>query len=173
MDEVTKDAILRAVTTTEALGTIRVPGPGRIHGGAAEGPLVGGSLTLIASSLGTPYELDTAGKILLLEEIGERPYRVDRLLTHLRMAGKFDDTAGVVLGEFVDCTEPGGNGTVTIEEILGDVLNRFDGPVLAGLSVGHGRTNITLPLGVHVRLDADSGTLEFLETACSAPKAWQ
>lgn len=173
MDGPTSDAMLRAVTSTEPLGAIRIPGPGRIRGGAAEGPLVGGSLTLIANSLGTPYELDTSGKILLLEEIGERPYRVDRLLTHLRMAGIFDDAAGVVLGEFVDCTEPdseGGNHGVPVEEILGDVLDRFDGPVLAGLPVGHGRTNITLPLGVHVRLDADNGTLEFLEPACSASK---
>ena len=171
MDGPTRDTMLRTVTSTEPLGTITIPGPVGIKTGEAEGPLVGGSLTLIANTLGTPYELDTCGKILLLEEIGERPYRIDRLLTHLGMAGKFDDAAGIVLGEFVDCAEPGSEASVPIEKILGDVLADFDGPVLAGLPVGHGRTNITLPLGVHVRLDANSGTLDFLESACSAPKA--
>jgi len=170
MDGTTRDAMLRAVTSTAPLGTMKIPGPIKIRNGAAEGPLVGGSLTLIANTLGTPYELDTSGKILLLEEVGERPYRIDRLFTHLKMAGKFADAAGVVVGEFVDCTEPGSEAGVPIEKILGDVLADFDGPVLAGLPVGHGRTNITLPLGVRVRLDGGSGTLEFLEPACSPSK---
>ena len=171
MDDLTMDAMLRAVTSTEPLGSITVPGPVRIRTGEAEGALVGGSLTLIANTLGTPYELDTRGKILLLEETGERPYRVDRLLTHLAMAGKFQDAAGILLGEFVDCSEPGSEAGVPIEKILDDVLADFDGPVLAGLPVGHGRTNITLPLGIQVRLDGGNGTLEILEPACSIPKA--
>ena len=132
--------------------------------GAVEGPLVGGNLEVLTRLVGTPWALALDGAILLLEEIGERPYRVDRQLTHLRLAGALDRVAGVVLGDFVGCTEKDGSAP-DAETVLAERLAGHGIPVLAGAAVGHGARNRALPHGVRARLDPSAGTLAFLEAA--------
>ncbi|MDR0842400.1 MAG: LD-carboxypeptidase [Acidobacteriota bacterium] len=131
--------------------------------GAAEGVLTGGCLSLVAASLGTAYEIETEGRILFLEDVGEPPYRIDRMITHLRLAGKLDAAAGILLGQFRAC-EPS-QGGYAIADVLQDVLSGLAVPILADFPAGHGRDNWALPLGVRVRLDADAQTLRFLESA--------
>jgi muramoyltetrapeptide carboxypeptidase len=133
--------------------------------GIAEGRVVGGCLSLITASLGTIYEIRTEGKILFLEDLGEPPYRIDRMLTHLQLAGKLDSVAGVILGSFIDCdTEP---ATCSLKETLMDIFDRLQIPVLANFPCGHGQVNWALPLGIKVRLDATNRSIQFLESSVS------
>jgi muramoyltetrapeptide carboxypeptidase len=131
--------------------------------GVGEGELVGGCLSLIVASLGTPYEVKTDGKILFLEDLGEPPYRIDRMLTQLRHAGKFDNAHGIIFGSFREC-EPAPVG-YSLEETLKEVTGNLDIPVLARFPAGHGLENWALPLGVALRLDAGERTIEFVEAA--------
>jgi muramoyltetrapeptide carboxypeptidase len=133
--------------------------------GIAEGRVVGGCLSLITASLGTSYEIKTEGKILLLEDLGEPPYRIDRMLTHLQLAGKLDSVAGVILGSFIDCeTEP---TTCQLKETLMDVLEKLQVPVLANFPCGHGPVSWTIPLGIKIRLDSTNRKIQFLEPSVS------
>ncbi len=132
--------------------------PGRV-----EGKLVGGCLSTIVSSIGTPCEIDTGGAILFLEDVGEPPYRLDRMLTQLELAGKFQSVAGVILGQFPDCDPP--EGGYSTKDVLEDVLRPLDVPVLANFPAGHGTDNWAIPLGTVVRLDTDALSIEFLEPA--------
>jgi muramoyltetrapeptide carboxypeptidase len=131
--------------------------------GLAEGILIGGCLSIIAASIGTPYEIKTEGKILFLEDHGEPPYRLDRMLTHLHLAGKLKSIAGVLLGSFLDC-EPS-QGSYTAKDTLRDLLAELNVPVMANFPAGHGVDNWAIPLGTKVRMDATAGTIEFLESA--------
>lgn len=119
--------------------------------GVAEGPLVGGNLSLVASLVGTAFAWRVGGAILFLEDVGEEPYRIDRLLGQLRLAGLLDAAAGFVLGSFTDEASPQG--------VLHDYLAPLGKPVLGGWPSGHGTPNLPLPLGARVRLDATEGTL--------------
>lgn len=130
-------------------------------GGRAEGRLVGGSLTMIAASLGTPWAIDTRGAILLLEDTGERPYRIDRMLWQLRAAGCFARVAGIGLGRFDGCDEA--NGSVTAAEVLRELVEELGVPWVEGLPFGHGAPNLTWPLGVRARLDGTRAELHVLE----------
>ena len=123
--------------------------------GVAEGPLVGGNLSLVAALLGTPWAWETRGAILFLEDVNEEPYRVDRLLTQLRLAGVLDAAAGFVLGSFTEEASPTG--------LLQQMLGGLGKPVLAGWPGGHGTPNRPLPLGLRVRLDAQAGSLTLLQ----------
>jgi muramoyltetrapeptide carboxypeptidase len=144
-------------------GAPLAPWRGEPHGGGrSEGRLVGGSLMLVAASLGTPWEVDTRGAILLLEEIGEKPYALDRLLHHLRAAGKLDGLAGVGVGHLVGCTDPK-RAAPTAAEVVDEVLRPLGVPLVHGLPFGHGRPNLTWPVGVRARIDGERGVLEFLE----------
>lgn len=140
-----------------------------IRGGVARGPLTGGNLTLISTTLGTPYEIETRGRILFLEDVGEQPYSIDRMLTHLRLAGKLREAAGIIFGECADCRprdfQPSFNSTFTLGEILDEILGPLGIPVLSGLTLGHTADQLTLPLGVQAELDADRGELRLLEAA--------
>ncbi len=131
--------------------------------GVAEGRLTGGCLSLVVSSLGTHYEIQTEGKVLFLEDLGEPPYRIDRMLTQLRLAGKLDEVAGFLLGSFIDC-EPT-QADYTLREPLKEILAGLQVPVLANFPAGHGPENWALPLGVRVRLDADARAVSLLEPA--------
>ncbi len=136
-----------------------------IHRGApVEGPIVGGNIEMISRLVGTPWALPLAGAVLLLEEIGERPYRIDRQLTQLRLAGALEGLAGVVLGDLVECAEKDGSAP-DAEAVLAERLAGRGIPVVAGAPVGHGTRNRALPHGARVRLDADAGTLAFLDAA--------
>lgn len=127
--------------------------------GTASGPLTGGNLTVIAASLGTPYEIDTRGKLLFLEEIGEEPYRLDRLLLQLKLAGKFRDCSGVLLGYCTECVPSRPEASLTIPEILEEILVSEKKPVLAGIACGHSLPSLSLPFGIHFCMDAASGRL--------------
>jgi muramoyltetrapeptide carboxypeptidase len=140
-----------------------------ISSGTANGPLIGGNLTLISNTLGTPYEIETRGKILFLEDVDEEPYSIDRMLTHLRLAGKFAGVSGIVFGECQDCRPKDYKPSSTIPFGLGEVLDNILGdlkvPVLYGLTIGHTDDQLTLPLGVTATLDANNGTLDIKEAA--------
>ena len=116
---------------------------------------------MLVTTLGTAYEIDTRGRILLLEDVGERPYRVERMLTHLKMAGKLDHPAGVVFGDFTDCE---GEGPRDVRAVVSDLFAQAPYPVVMGLPAGHGEENLALPFGVKMRLDGDGATLEMLES---------
>lgn len=130
--------------------------------GAAKGRLVGGNLSLVAASLGTPWEVRTAGNILFLEDVDEAPYRVDGMLTHLRNAGKLDGCAGVALGYWTDCVPSDDKPTLSLDEVLEELLGGLSCPVLTHLPCGHSLPSMALPLGAEVRLDATNQTLEVL-----------
>ncbi len=141
--------------------------PETVHGGRARGPLVGGCLSVLVAGLGTPWALDTAGTVLLLEDVAERPYRLDRLLTQLRQAGKFDRVAGVVFGTMAACPPVDGIGPL---DVVRTCCADLACPIAFGLPAGHdprpeGCENLALPFGVAVELDADRGRLVALEPA--------
>jgi muramoyltetrapeptide carboxypeptidase len=137
--------------------------------GSARGILLGGCMTLVEATLGTPWELDTRGAILVLEDRGMKPYQVDRVLTHLRQAGKFRGVRGIILGEFPECA-PTVAGSPTVRDVARRILGELEIPIVWGARVGHTpRPMLTLPLGVRARLNAHkSGALEILEAAVTA-----
>jgi muramoyltetrapeptide carboxypeptidase len=138
--------------------------PGRV-----QGPLLGGNLEVFSRLLGTPFLPDLTGAVLFLEEIAERPYRVDRLITHLDLAGVFNAVSAVVLGEFKDCREREGSPLKSppVETVLEERLSRLAIPVVTGARIGHGDRNTALPYGTLVELDTRHGTLVALEGAVS------
>jgi len=136
----------------------------RLVPGKARGRLTGGSLTLLASLMGTPFEPSFDGKILVLEDVGERPYRVDRMLTQLWLSGKLDRLAGLVFGKFTDA-DPSGGRSLSLEEIFTERARSLGKPAIRGLMIGHVDDQTTLPIGAEAELDADAGTLTLLETA--------
>ena len=123
--------------------------------GVAEGPLVGGNLSLVAALEGTPYAVPSQGAILFLEEIGEEPYRVDRMLVQLRQSGCLSAAAGFLIGRFSDAPCP--------RDVLEEFLAPLGKPILAGWPTGHGTPHLSLPLGPRVRLDAEAGSLTLLQ----------
>lgn len=137
--------------------------------GDAEGPLLGGNLEVLSRLLGTKLLPDLAGAVLFLEDVGERPYRIDRLVTHLELAGVFDQVAAVVVGDFTACDEPTDSRvqSPTVADVLRERLGRLSVPVLLGAAIGHGDRNRALPYGVPVRLDGKAGTLGALVGAVS------
>ena len=168
LDDFSRESMYRVLMNAEPVGELANPPeyPKRtVNPGVAEGQLVGGNLMLIASSLGTPWELDTKGRIIFIEEIGERTYCVDRMLTQLRLAGKFDDCAGVVFGDFADCPIEFPEFGLTLEEIIRDVVAPCGKPIFTGLRCGHCSPKLTLPFGVRARIDAEQCTLTVLESA--------
>jgi muramoyltetrapeptide carboxypeptidase len=120
-------------------------------GGQAQGLLVGGNLSVIASLIGTPYAPPMQGSIVLLEDVGEAPYRIDRLLTQLRLAGALDAAAGFVLGSFTEADDP--------TPVLQEHLRNIGKPLISAWPSGHGQPHRALPLGARVLLDAEAGTL--------------
>lgn len=126
--------------------------PGRAHG-----VLLGGNLSMLEASVGTPDHPDLAGAIVMIEDVGEAPYRVDRMLTHLLRAGALRGVTGVAVGQFTDCVGPPAHPDVV--EVVAERLGRLGVPVLGGLRVGHGNGQVPVPLGVPAELDADAGTL--------------
>jgi muramoyltetrapeptide carboxypeptidase len=132
-----------------------------IRSGKCEAPMLGGCLSLVVTTLGTPYEIATRGKILFLEDIGEKPYRVERMLTHLKLAGKFDGLAGLVFGDFTQCE---GEGPRDVKTVITEMFHGAPFPVVMGMAAGHGAENLALPLGVTMSLDGDAGTLSLLDS---------
>jgi muramoyltetrapeptide carboxypeptidase len=127
-----------------------------IQSGIAEGHFFCGNLTLLCHLTGTPFQPDFRGAILMIEDRAEAPYRIDRMLTQMRMAGCFDGLAGLALGAFSDC-----GPADAVHRIVADRLGGLNLPILAGFEVGHETVNLTLPVGLPVQLDTTSGTLTF------------
>ncbi len=146
-----------------------VPRSGRIttlRGGKAQGHLVGGNLAVLTSMAGSPYWPAFDGAILVLEDINEYIYRVDRMFSTLKISGMLDRVAGVVLGAFTKCEPGDGNyGTLTLDEVFDDYLLPLKVPVYSGALFGHIKRKFTLPLGLPVEMDADAGTMRFLQPA--------
>ncbi len=146
-----------------------VPRSGRtttLRGGTARGRLLGGNLAVLTSMAGSPYWPDFDGAILFLEEINEYIYRVDRMLSTLKLAGVLERVAGVVLGAFTKCGPGDGNyGTLTLDEVFDDYFKPLGVPVYSGASFGHIKRKFTLPVGLEVEMDAGAGTLRYLQPA--------
>ena len=161
-------SVLRALTDPAPLGEVKNPDGmplSRLVPGRCEGRLAGGNLSLVAALIGTPWQIDARGKILLLEDVDEFTYRLDGMLTQLRHAGLFRDCAGVVLGGFTDCSDEYEGFGMAIEALVRDIVAPSGKPVLAGFSIGHVEQKITVPLGAMCALDADNLRLTVLEGA--------
>jgi len=146
------------ISFTNALGgscSVDRSGLNVINAGVASGRLCGGNLPLVAGSLGTKWSINVKGKILLLEDVDEHTYRVDHMLTQLRLAGVFDECAGVVLGDFTNCTIEFPEFGLTLDEIFRDIIAPCGKPVVSGLPVGHGEIKLTVPLGGECAIDGD------------------
>ncbi|WBB51628.1 LD-carboxypeptidase [Verrucosispora sp. WMMA2044] len=153
------ESLHAAMTSTEPV-TVRAEAGEETFGvrvaGRATGRLLGGNLCLVVASLGTPDMPDLTGAVLLLEDVQEPPYKVDRMLTQLRRAGALDGLAGVAVGQFTDCAD---GWDTTVADVLGERLGDLGVPVLGGLPIGHGPGQLTVPVGTRASLDADAGTL--------------
>lgn len=171
LSEYTWDSFYRAMTVSEPLGAVNNPllsqPPVFIASGRAQGYLTGGNLSLVVSTLGTPYEINTCGKVLFLEEVGEAPYRIDRMLTQLLLAGKLQEAAGIVIAVCADCDNDDPS-SFTLEEVLRDRLGGLNKPVLYNLYFGHTADKVTLPMGVMAVLDDEIGGLFITEAATGA-----
>ena len=137
--------------------------PSTLVGGVAEGIIVGGNLSMISSTMGTPYEIDARDGILFLEEVSEKPFRIDRMINQLRLAGKLGQARGILLGGFTGCDIPDPDGDLSLGEIFTDYFAPLGVPVLLDFPAGHVPDQVTLPLGARARLDADKRTLTILE----------
>ncbi len=136
-------------------------GTGGVNGGFAEGPLVGGNLSVFSRLIGTPFMPPLDGAVLLVEDVGERPYRLDRMFMHLKLSGAFDRIAGFALGDFTGCEEKGADyGPL---DVLCELIEATRKPAVLGLPIGHGPVNMPVPLGARVRIEAASARLTFLE----------
>jgi len=172
LTEYTKTQFLKALTSTEPLGNIELADKKKwlktITGGVSEGILIGGNLTLICASLGTPYAIDAKDKILLIEDVDTEPWIIDHMLSHLRNANCLQNVKGIVIGECKNCVpykyDPGYCWDISLEDVLEYYLEPLGVPVLYGLPLGHTDDMATLPLGVKVHLDANSKTFTVLES---------
>lgn len=133
--------------------------------GVAEGRLIGGNLSMLCSLIGTPYLPDLAGAILIIEDIAENPYRIDRKLMQLRLAGLLQKVSGLILGQFTDCNSDSEGEDLNLEELVTGVTSDLNIPIVTGFPFGHEENKYTIPLGVRARLNAAEGFLEFLEPA--------
>ena len=149
---------------TGGLGEERLVFRTNIQSGVAEGQLLGGCLSVLVATLGTPFAFYPAGAILFLEDIDEKPYRIDRMLTQLKQAGMLEHLAGVVFGDMPGCWGEGDDPALLLS-VIADAFADYAYPVGFGLPAGHGGENLALPLGTHVRLDTEKKQLDFLEPA--------
>jgi muramoyltetrapeptide carboxypeptidase len=163
-----QSSFLQALTNKTGGWKLRLKGEA-VLAGEAMGRVLGGCMTLLEATIGTPWELDTRDSILVLEDRAMKPYQVDRVLMHLKQVGKFEGVRGIILGEFTD-SDPSVAGGPTVREVCARILRPLGVPIVFGAPVGHtSRPMLTIPLGIKARLDADGeGALEFLEPAVVA-----
>jgi len=154
------EAGLEAALTTASPIEIHAANAKVIDAGICQGVVRGGNLATLCHLLGTPYAPDFRDSIVVLEDVGEAPYKIDRMLCQMRMAGCFDGMVGLVLGTFRDCGEDG-----NILDVVRDVFKDMDIPILAGFNIGHGPINLTLPFGIPAVLDTENRTLTYTEAA--------
>lgn len=159
-DSDTLDSLYTILTSTRPVGPYHFEDVVTIKKGRVRAPLVGGCLSLVTSLLGTQYELNTDNKILFLEDVNERPYEVDRMLMHLKLAGKLKKCRGLIFGPFV-----GPNPAEHYLKTVKDIVSECNFPVVFNFPAGHGPKKLSLPLGIQAELDATRKTLTFLEGA--------
>lgn len=153
---------LRLLQDPTPAGLVPGTAPDMLVAGTAEGALCGGCLSLVIATLGTPYQIDAAGKLLLIEDIGEAPHRMERMLAQLAHAGVLDSMAGFIVGQATDADDA---RTLPMRQIWSDLLIPYGKPAVLGFPFGHVTPNYALPLGVRARLDAGAGTVTLLEAA--------
>ena len=153
---------LRLLQDTQPAGAVPGRAADTLVFGTAEGQLCGGCLSLVAATLGTPYQIETAGKLLLIEDIGEAPHRMERFLVQFAEAGLLASAAGFVVGQATDADD---SKTVPMGRLWSELLAPYGKPAVLGFPFGHVPDNYALPLGAHARLDADARTLTLLEAA--------
>ncbi len=136
-----------------------------INPGIAQGKLIGGNLSVLSGIVGSPYLPNLAGAILFLEDTGENIYRLDRLMTHLKIAGVFDKLAGFIFGQCPGCTPDANYGSLTLEEVVWGHIQPLKIPAYYGAAIGHLENIVTLPIGLDVEIDANAGRIKMLEAA--------
>lgn len=154
-DQKTKDAMIVALSSDDKLAINPQKGI-TLQSGSASGPVLAGNLTTLCHLLGTPYEPSLKGHILILEDRGEALYRLDRMLTQMKLAGCFNGLAGLALGSFEGC-----GSEIELHKVIRNIFNDDGIPILAGLNIGHGTSNLTIPIGLAATLDADRQLLIF------------
>ena len=171
-EELTESSLWRAVSTTTPLGELPLDPPDLdvIAAGRARGRLVPATLTLLCSLLGTPYLPDLEGAILLLEDVDEEPYRLDRMLNQLRLSGVLEGLSGLILGQFRSCFREGTSWPRTLAEMVSDLAGASNIPILSGIPYGHFSRRLVVPVGVMAELDTESSdpALRILEEATTA-----
>jgi muramoyltetrapeptide carboxypeptidase len=153
--ENTRSALINAVGADSPL-TVKAANPKVLRTGKAFGPVLGGNLTSLCHLMGTPYEPSFEGRLLFLEDRGEAPYRIDRMLTQLKLGHHLQALSGVILGSFEDCGK-----LDDVHQVVKNAFGNTDIPILAGFDIGHSAENLTVPIGVQAELNAEEGTLRF------------
>lgn len=153
-------AMLRQALTTDTALALAPSGVTVLNHGEATGPVMGGNLTMLCHLVGTPYAPNYQGCLLFIEDVTEAPYRIDRMLVQMALAGCFDGVAGLVLGQFEDCGQ-----AAEIHEVFMRIFEPLEIPVVAGFPIGHGTENATLPIGLEARLTTRPPRLAYLEAA--------
>ncbi len=162
--DLTKDSFKKVLMDGEKADFISNGHVKTLIPGISDGPLIGGNLSILTTSLGTDYQPDTTGAILFVEDIGEPVYKIDRMLTHLKRAGLLDGLHGFIFGDCHDCPRPRADH-FTLEEILRQHIEPLEIPAVMGVSISHGDDNFTIPIGVHGKLNADRGLFSLTEPA--------
>lgn len=169
-----KAQLIRALMSSDPIGEIVPPADAppveTFSPGSVEGELVGGNLALICALMGTPFEIDTRGKILLIEDIDEANYRVERMLTQLRLAGKLEATAGIVIGDFTNTDPIDPQKDLPLDEIFKNILLSLKKPILKNVVFGHGTYKATLPLGALAQIDGPRSRLSVIESGVIAQR---
>lgn len=167
LDEFSKKEFLRAIMNTNPMGEISNPDGKKMEcivEGKTSGVVVGGNLALVTATMGTPYEIDTKGKILFLEDIGEDPKKIERMLAQLALAGKLKEANGIILGDWNDCQSNKPEEALSLIEVFEEVISPYKKPTIYNLKAGHCTPKVTLPLGVKISLEADKCKLTIKES---------
>ncbi|MDR3595449.1 LD-carboxypeptidase [Clostridium sp.] len=165
IDDYTMEYLKKNIFSDEPLGILRNPEGQEIKtlvSGNAEGKLVGGNLSLVVSSLGTSYEINTKGKILFLEDVDERPYKIDRMLIQLKQSGKFKDAAGIILGAWTNCEAKEGDNSLNLMEVFEELIKPENKPTIYNLICGHCLPTISIPLGSKAIINGDKSEIIIL-----------
>ena len=170
LDSVTLGSLTECLFSPEPIGqTPVIEGQSLeiINAGVAEGPIIGGNLSVLNATLGSPYEINTKNKILFIEDVNEKHYQIDRGLTALALAGKFKDCVGIILGTWADCGDPDllPEQNLSLHQIFDEIIKPFGKPTVNNLRAGHIYPQISIPMGVKTRLNTKKRTVEFLEAA--------
>ncbi|MCF8395052.1 MAG: LD-carboxypeptidase, partial [Melioribacteraceae bacterium] len=171
ISEYTEEIFWRTITSTKKIGKLQNPNEEKfyvLNKGRGEGRILGGNLSIMSAMVGTDYFPNFRDKILLLEEVNEPPYKIDRMFNHLKLAKVFRDSKGIILGRFVNCYESDKTKkTLNLNEVIVDYFNDNSSPVIYNVKHGHIKENITIPYGAKCKVNASRGFVEITESAVS------